>query len=332
MTKLIVHQSGLKTFRRCHRCWYYKYIEELEKVKKGSALLRGTCCHAMIEAKANGLDPWIPYEEFIAKNKNIFIEEEEIYGNIEDMICNIMEGYFRHYKEDNLKPIKIKGKFAEHKFSIDLNDDVTLEGVIDMVAEDEQGRIWLVDHKTHKNIPSGDIAYSNMQSALYAFAMRECEEFPNPDGVCWNYIRWKDQTKPELLKNGTMSKKKIDTTWRVYERALKENGLDPQDYLDVKEVLENKENEFYVRQYLPLNDTIIKNVHQDAVTTANQIIEYKDKPKEEFDRNLTRDCSWCEFYPLCQAELRGLDSDFMRKVEYRKKQKGEQENEESQDD
>ena len=87
-----------------------------------------------------------------------------------------------------------------------------------------------------------------------------------------------------------------------------------------------------MRQYLPLNDTILKNVYEDAVTTANQIREFMNKPKEEFDRNLTRDCSWCEYYPLCQAELRGLDSDFMRKVDYKKKEKGEQENEESQDD
>jgi len=332
MADLIIHQSGLKTFRKCHRCWYYKYIEELEKVKKGSALLRGTCCHAMIEAKANGKDPWVPYEEFIKENKQIFIEEEELYGNIEEMICNIMEGYFKYYKNDNLIPIKIGDKFAEHKFSLPIYDGIILEGVIDMIAKDQSDRIWLVDHKTHKNIPSGDTAYYNMQSALYAFAMKALDEFPNPDGVCWNYIRWKDQTKPELLKNGTMSKKKIDTTWETYEKALLENGLNPQDYLDVKEALQNKESEFYVRQYLPLNDTILQNVYEDALTTAKQIKEYRDRPKEDFDRNLTRDCSWCEFYPLCQAELRGLDVEFMKKVDYRKKQKGEQENEESQDD
>lgn len=330
MTELVIHQSGLKTFRRCHRCWYYKYVEQLEKVKKGQALLRGTICHAMIEAKNNGQDPWVPYEEFIRENKKIFIEEEEIYGNMEEMICNIMEGYFKYYKNDNLKPIKIGEKFAEHKFSILIAKDLKLEGIIDEIAKDQNDRIWLVDHKTHKNIPSGDSAYYNIQSALYAFAMRELDEFPNPDGVCWNYIRWKDQAKPELLKNGTMSKKKIDTTWNVYEKALLENNLDPKDYQDVKEVLQNKESEFYVRQYLPLNDTIIRSVYEDAVTTALQIKGYIDKPKEDFDRNLTRDCSWCEFYPLCQAELRGLDSEFMRKVDYKKK--GEEENEESEDD
>ncbi len=327
---LVVHQSGLKTFRRCHRCWYYKYVEQLERIKKGPALLRGTICHAMIEAKANGKDPWVPYEEFIKENKKIFIEEEEVYGNIEEMICNIMEGYFRHYKNDVLTPMKIGDKFAEHKFSIQIEEDIYLEGIIDMVALDDHNRVWLVDHKTHKTIPSGDNAYYNMQSALYAYAMRELPEFPNPDGVCWNYIKWKDQTKPELLKNGTMSKKKIDTTWDVYLKALLENNLDPADYQDVKEALQSRESEFYIRQYLPLNDVIIQSVYRDAVTTAKQIETFLDRPKEQFDRNLTRDCSWCEFYPLCQAELRGLDSEFMRKVDYKKK--GEEDNEESEDD
>lgn len=324
---LIIHQSGLKTFRRCHRCWFYKYVEELVKKKKGSALLRGTCCHAMIEAKANGKDPWIPYEEFIKENKNIFLEEEEEYGNMEDMICNIMEGYFRHYKNDELTPIEINGKFAEHKFSIQLTDGIILEGVIDMVAKDKSDRIWLVDHKTHKNIPTGDIAYSNMQSALYAWAMYNLKEFPNPDGVCWNYIRWKEPTQPTLLKDGTMSKKKIDTTWTVYSKALREQGLDPKDYEDMKEILDSRENEFYVRQYLPLNENIISGVLADAKTTALQIKELEFHNKDDFDRNLTRDCSWCEYYSLCQAELRGLDTDFIRKADYQKKQELEVEDE-----
>jgi hypothetical protein len=38
--------------------------------------------------------------------------------------------------------------------------------------------------------------------------------------------------------------------------------------------------------------------------------------KDIHDRNMTRDCSWCSYYNLCQAELRGLDSEFVKKTQY----------------
>lgn len=329
MVNIIIHQSGIKTYRRCHKAWHYKYVENLEKKKKGSALLRGTCCHEMIEAKANGLDPWEIYDNFIKQNKNIFEEEEELYGNLEEMISNIMEGYFLYYKNDNLKPVSINGKFAEHKFSVPLIENIILEGFIDMIVEDEKGNYWLMDHKTHKTLPQGDIAYSNIQSALYVWAWGKMVELglwdlPLPRGVVWNYIRWKDPSKPKLLKDGSMSKNSnIDTTWRIYRKALIEAGLNPEDYKDMEQILDGRDNEFYVRHYLPLNQKIISSILSDTISTALQI---KRAPTLD-DRNITRDCSWCEFYPLCQAELKGLDSDLIRKCEYQTRVSEEEEKE-----
>ena len=306
-----ISQSMLKTFRKCHKAFDYKYRQNLQRKKKEASLLRGSCVHEMIEAKANGKDPWETFETYIENNKPLFIEQDPEYENLIDMVTNIMEGYFSYYKNDPLKPLPFKGKFAEHEFTVELTKDIILTGVIDMIVEDPKLGIGIMDHKTHKILPTGDIAYSNIQSALYAWAMTQLEEFPNPQFMVWNYIRWKEPTKPKLLKSGKMSTSLGDTTWRVYRKALIEAGLDPKDYEEVKAQLEGRESEFFVRQYLPINKTIMENIKEDTIETATQIqtTNYKD-------RNITRDCNYCEFYSLCQAELKGLDSEMVKKYEY----------------
>ena len=270
----------------------------------------------MIEAKANGQDPWEVFENYVLENQPIFTEQDPEYDGLVDMITTIMEGYFSYYKNDELKPVIINEKAAEHKFSVEIAPGIILEGVIDMIVEHPKMGIGIEDHKTHKNLPTGDIAYSNIQSALYAFAMMELPELPDPKFMVWNYIRWKEPSKPRLLKSGQMSKSVGDTTWKVYKNALEEAGLDPNDYKDMEESLRGKESEFYVRQYLPLNKSIIQNIKEDAISTAKQI---RDHGEDYSDRNITKDCSWCEFYPLCQAELKGLDSEMVKRCEYKEK-------------
>jgi hypothetical protein len=36
-----------------------------------------------------------------------------------------------------------------------------------------------------------------------------------------------------------------------------------------------------------------------------------------YPRSPTRECSWCEYYRICNAELRGLDHKFIRESEYK---------------
>ena len=319
---LEIHQSGLKLWRRCHKAYEYKYIQNLQKRHTPNALLRGTIVHAMIEAKAKKEDPWEVFDNYIAENHKIFTEEEEYFG-MEEMVSDIMEGYFSYYKDDDLIPYPItkegETRYAEHSFSVPLipEENIYFGGVIDMIVQDSKGRIWLMDHKTHKTLPKGDLSYLNIQSNLYAWAMSQLDHLPNPEGMIWNYIRWKQPTKPQLLKNGSLSKSsKIDTTWGIYKKAIREAGLDPKDYEDVKESLEGKEEDFYVRHYLPFNEHIQKAILSDTKITA---LEIKRNAGKIRDRNLTRDCSWCEFYSICQAELKGLDTSTILKFDFKER-------------
>lgn len=321
--KLEVHQSSLKTWRRCHREYYYKYILKVEKRRKANALVRGTIVHAMIEAKANDQDPWEVFDKYIEENQKVFKEEQEYFG-MEEMISDIMEGYFSYYKDDDLKPYPVKDqegniRLAEVHFVVPLIEELGIYfgGTADMLVSDPKGRVWLMDHKTHKNLPKGDIAYLNPQSNLYSWAL-PLAGLPKVEGMVWNYIRWKAPAKPEMLKNGNLSKStRIDTTWAIYKKAVREAGLNIKDYKDMKEALSGKEEDFFVRHYLPINRHVQETIVEEAKCTAKEILE---KAGKLTDRNITRDCSWCEFYPLCQAELKGLDTSTMMKFEYKLKE------------
>lgn len=325
--KLEIHQSSIKTWRHCHKAYDYKYIQKLTKRHTPNALIRGTIVHAMIEAKAKGEDPWEIFDNYMEENYKVFNEEEEYFG-IEEMISDIMEGYFSYYKNDDLFPVKVGDRYAEHSFSVPLipEENIYFGGIIDMIVKDSKGRIWLMDHKTHKILPKGDVAYLNIQSNLYAWAMSQSDQLPSPEGMVWNYIRWKQPSKPQVLKNGSLSKtSKIDTTWAIYKKAVREAGLDIKDYQDMEEVLKGKEEDFYVRHYLPFNKHVQEEILKDTKSTA---MEIKYKAGKLKDRNITRDCSWCEFYSLCQAELKGLDTSTILKFDFMEKKDDNEETDE----
>lgn len=326
MANFVVHQSTLKCWRSCHRKYYYRYILRLEKRKPPAPLLRGTVVHQMIENHLEGKDPWKPYKEMVKAYSKLFDEEKENYGDLPTELKTLMTGYFEWYKKDPLFPISPKGskKKAEHKFRVKLTESIDLEGMIDAVASDRAKRGWLVDHKSHKQIPRGDVKYSDIQSALYTWVIPQMG-FAPVRGVAWNYIRWKAPAIPELLKSGEMTRRvNIDTTWPVYKQALLDNKLNPKNYKDMEKLLSGKEGDFYVRSYLPVKKEMIETLVDEARTTAREI---KRKGGKDTTRSTNNQCGWCEYYGLCNAELRGLDTSFMLKAEYREKKEKDDEKE-----
>ena len=137
------------------------------------------------------------------------------------------------------------------------------------------------------------------------------------DGVCWDYARSKPSTVPEVLKNGQLSKRKnLDCDPYTYLKTVRANNLNDADYVDMLELLEGKEDTFFERVFLPLPGTeMIVEVVSDFLQTAAEI-----QAKREDGRCARSMSSWncnsCDFRPLCEAEVRGLDSDYIRKSEY----------------
>jgi len=316
---LKISNAKAKTWRRCPNAYHYKYIENIEPRKKKPALLKGSMIHEMIDAWRNGEDWEEVLQKYQEEYDKMFIEEKEEYGDIIADMGRVMQGYVNHWGGRDLKYIEVNGSATEHHIEVELIPNrVLFTGVIDRIGVDKKNRVWLTETKSFKKkLPKEDIRMSDLQTVLYYWAAPKCG-FPTPDGVMWDYVKTKPPTIPEELKRGGLSKKKnIDTTYETYLAAIEYYELEVSDYADILEDLRSRPNDFYRRVYRPTPDKLIDVLLKDLKETALVIEAVGDKVRT---RHLSFDCGWsCNYNSLCQAELQGLDTDYLRSKEYQER-------------
>lgn len=314
---LKISQSRIKLWRRCRYAHHLRYNLNIDKKKASLPLVRGKIIHEMIEARIND-QSWKPILLKHTKEYNkMFSEEKAEFGDLPTELLRMMKGYERKYQNDTLEYLEKDGKRAEFLFEIEIAHNIVFEGLIDTVPMDENGRVWVMEHKTHKAIPSESARFTDLQTTFYCWVLPQIG-FPKPTGVLWDYIRTKTPTIPEMLKKGGLSKKQIDTNFETYFHAILKNGLNPYDYIDMLVKLKSRPDGFYRRIFFPAPVTIMKPLVDDLIETAKEIQVLGEFSKS---RNITKDCSWCSYYSLCQAELRGLDSEFILKTEFKARDK-----------
>jgi len=319
---LQVSHSRIKSWRRCEMQHHYRYVQKLRKVKPPTAMFIGSGVHSILEAQAKR-GKWEPeLAQFRSDFDKMFREEREELGDLPAEIERIMKGYFEHYRNDGLLYVpRHRNARTEIPIKVDLDARTRWLGYIDRFPQDNEGRNWIMDHKTCRAIPDEDTRYSDLQLLFYCWLVPHLG-YPKPDGVIWDYIRKKAPAIPEVLVKGGISKAaKIDTTYAVYMATVYEKlGVDalPQ-YEEFAATLKGREERFYRRIYLPSpSPTMVNNVVNDTLMTIEDI---RARGATAQVRNMGRDCKSCSYYQLCSAEVRGLDSDYIRKTEYTMKEK-----------
>lgn len=311
-----ISHSKAKTGRRCLKAYQYRYIDKLRKRVKSRALIVGTLVHECLESHfRNG--HYLPViREWKEKEFNkMFKEEQALHADIIPLIKTLVRGYIANWRDLGMEML-----WVEKSFEIEIAPGVILVGKIDGRAADSKGRQWLVEHKTCKKMPGEEVRLYDTQVLTYSSVLPALGEKPVV-GVMWDYVRTKLPAKPELLKSGALStRKNIDTTPEVYLREIKRHGLDPLGYTDILEDLKAKRTAFYRQVFLPMKPAMAQGVTMDLVMTAGLLEElerrYKEDGEDHFARNITRDCSWCDYATLCHAELRGDDTDYIMKHDY----------------
>jgi hypothetical protein len=319
MTELIrVSNSKLKTYRRCPKKFKFKYVDKLEPRLKGVALERGSWIHELLEAHYDGED-WRELHKKRTKDfYNLFEEQREALGEELPSEClRIMLGYLRHWKEVDKRYRVIDSE---------LNEFVTigkikLQVVVDLVVEDKTtGLLWLWDHKSRAKFETNEGMMLDPQLTLY-FRALELLGYKPLGGITYNEIRTKPPTVPRLLKNDTLSKAaNIDTDVRTYMRAIRKNGLDPNDYSDIlRSIARRGDDNFYRRVNMPKDPPVVKTMMREMRETAQDILtaERRGAYPRTF---IPHQCKWdCEYKNLCIAELYGADTSSLIKLNYRKR-------------
>lgn len=312
--------SEVKAFRRCQKLHDYAYRQRIQRVRPAAAPHRGTILHEMLDARAKqaiqglkslrSLGALLVLAEYEKKHKALFREEREIYGEnfIED-IRRVYEGYERTYAQDSWKYL-----YSEQEIETPLGAKLPdYHGTIDKIVE-AKSRLWLVDHKTHKSIPTEEQRFQDYQMLLYVWAWNREHPKEQIEGIIWDYLRTKAPTVPEQLKNGQLTQRaNLDSDYHTYMSELKRLRLDPAPYAEyLKGLRQRSADKFFLRVPLPKpSKAMTETVVEDFKSTVS-VMRMNLRPT----RTMTKDCSWCEFYRLCTAELRGLDSNYILKTEY----------------
>lgn len=195
--------------------------------------------------------------------------------------------------------------------------EMWLVGRLDMVVEDEDGRIWVLDHKTSKDRLDPEILTLDDQMTMYLWAAQQILKQPI-EGCYYNVLRKKLPVVPEVLKSGKgLSKAKtIDTTYDVYLQAILDNGFDPADYDEILDILANKKTGFFERE------KVHRNQHEIAMAGRMLLLEAIDMLNDPYIYpNPCRDCKWkCDYLTLCLATNRNDDVEYLKQTLYRKRE------------
>jgi RecB family exonuclease len=317
---LVISWSKIKRWRRCKKSYDYRYNQRLAKKRKFVRLFKGDLIHEMLSSQTLlKLHPKAPRdtpEDILRKASKkyrvMLKEEREMYGDIIGDVRRVFESYNRHYTEDKLTALS-----SEEWVSTMIANEVQFMGYIDNRVVDKHDRKWIRDYKSCATIPKEEARFSDIQLVLYAWAWNREQRDPDKhvSGVIWDYIRTKPPTIPEVLQKGELTKRKdIDTDHYTYLKTIKDNGLNPKQYKEILEMLEKKKSTSFLRVKYPIPpkpvmDLIIEDLRASA-------LEIEVLGKEVKTRTLSYDCQSCEFFDLCQAEMRGLDAEFVKKVDY----------------
>lgn len=333
--KRVTTHSMLKAYLTCPKQAQYKYAERLKPkllTRRDQPLRRGTWVHELLQAWYEGRDWKSVHAENVAKFNRLMDVEKEELGDLPAECLRLFKSYLWHYganKDDPFHGWEVIG--VEQTFEAvwpDSEDGLDIYRCrVDLLVRDAYGFL-IVDHKTHKSLPSHTFRTLDAASPLYIWAARESGY--DVRGFLWNYIRTKVPTTPKLVYVGTarerLSEAAIDTDYPTYVRGIKSLGLDPyaepqfskakQLYRDRYKEGAPQTSQFFKRDILEKDDEMVARVIATAMRT-------RDRMHADFDnydvteRAMGRHCDWCTFSALCTTEMFGGMGDHIRRRQFR---------------
>lgn len=295
--------SQVSSFRGCRQRWAYNYQEKLKAKAPQRPLYMGSTLHKLLEVRANG-QSWKEYLFTIVKPEfeAMPTDYQDILGTDFIECCeDIMDQYEWAYGNENIKYLK-----TEIEIDTKIKGSKRFVGVVDAIVEID-GSQYIMEHKTFKTTKmSLEQTWINAQTCLYIKVLNE--KGWNIKGVVWDMVKTAAPKPPRVLKNGAYGKQYGDQTlMSFYKRGLSDGQIPPEIYEDIKD---NHKN-FLDRYITPVLPSVVAAVWKDFVDTVDDISKNKHTPK-----SIGRDCDWCAYKDLCQAELTGGDVAYVKQLYY----------------
>jgi len=299
-----ISYSRESTYLRCPYAHYLGYVQNLKPKKPVRPLKFGTDFHKLLEFR----DDKNELRKIIKDVRETYYEmpanwQTELGESYVDDLKTIFKDYMKIYKNSPVPTV------TEQRFEIPMSKingkSMIFVGIIDGLYKHEDGEITIEEHKTFTRKPDMSTLVMNKQVCLYAKAAQTfLGVFPSK--VMWDYIKSTPAAAPVWLeKSQRFSAAKSDyITPYSYLRAAKAKGIDKQEALAQAKLYKGNIMNYYFRLTLDLIPTMVEKSWEDFVYVAEDICRNGENNKV---MNMTKDCSWCDFYPICHAEMTGGD-------------------------
>lgn len=334
----IVTQSMVSTFTDCPREVYYGTVLGLRPRIEAKPLTRGTWIHSLLEERANGRD-WVAkhneiYEKAAAQQ---FTEEVDA---LEQEVYNIVTSYDWVYRNDKLIPIAAEITVERPIF----HGAALYKGRIDLIVIDENGDVWLVDHKTHRTFPEWHYRELAFQHYSYLWACRKAPEYlalrykgkplPQPKGFIYDYCKTGSIGTPTLRQDGKQSRqlKPSGTSLPVYLEWLRDNDFmttvrgedmlaieDAEERAYVEEFiieLENKDySDLFRRDFMEFSQEQQTRQLKSFLASARRMLKYSWEDPDTIERGAHAGYK-CRYQDLSVADLMHGTSEIEQRTRY----------------
>ena len=315
-----ISYSEVSDFLTCRKRWHYRYERILVPLSVAPELQLGTATHYYLQhhilenvfGVSNATEGWLA--DYLKTNEPYSDDEYDELDRTNQLAeaialravdyLGLRDGKWKPIFGPNEKPI------VEFEGIAPIYRGKGFKFVSDWVAEDCNGNVWVIDHKTRKYLSEED-GSDLLQLPLYQHAF-QLIGIPVSGTIAFQ-MQSSLPSVPKLNKNGTMSRVKITSDWGTYEKALLENNLDPNDYLDMQPELES--NQFFKLVKTFRSETEHTQLWEGILIPLAREITKKDKPLHRNRSSFT--CKRCAYRLLCEAELFDGDVDFIQECHYK---------------
>lgn len=313
---MYISYSRFSTYLGCPYKHFLRYNEKIVGNAPARPLHFGSDFHKLLEvrkSKKRIKEEWHRMKDDFYSMPSSW--QTELGENYPEDIKTIFNDYMAQWKGTPMPDE------TEHSFFLNVGkengEDIIFVGVIDELYKTDDG-IDIGEHKTFSRPPDMNTLVMNTQKSLYAKAA-ELLWGDLPKKVRWDYIKSTPAKYPVWLEKSQRFSEATskDITPRSWLRACKEKGIDDPEVLKKAENYAGNESNYFFRVEQDIYPEMVEDVFSGFLYTCRDII---NRGNENKVKNITRDCSWCEYRDICMAELSGGDREFVIGEKYTRKE------------
>jgi len=218
--------SKIKSYLNC-RYGYFKHYFEGEKGINGGFAEFGSYCHKILEDYENGklsVYDMLPYYE---EHYNEEVTSDFTLKMSEDFSKDFSSDYYESGKKyfENFEGFNDFNILeAEYEFETVINNLFVFNGKIDLIAEDKDGNLIIIDHKSKANFKSkAELKEYARQLYLYSYATYEkYHKYPTQMMFNrfrkneWTVIKFNKDDFDEALQWAVGNVEEIESTFDFY--------------------------------------------------------------------------------------------------------------------